>query len=92
MLFVTHYQLVGKRSKKRTVKLMTLFGERGEGPGTLGHYVYADGGGGFVISDESGLARLYEDSVTYAPYMEFETRPLLTIEEAVPTIAAWMTS
>ena len=92
MLFVTHYQLIGKRSKKRTVALMTLFGERGAGPGTLGHYVYADGSGGFVIADESGLARLYEDAVTYSPYLEFETRPLLTIEEAVPTMAAWMSS
>ncbi len=92
MLFVTHYQLIGEPSKERTVELMTLFGERGAGPGALSHYVYADGGGGFVISDESGLERLYEDAVHYSPYMEFETRPLLPIDEAVPTIAAWMSS
>jgi len=90
MLFVTHYQLIGERSKQRTTEVMTLFAERGAGPGTLAHYVYGDGGGGLVIADESGLARLYEDAVHYAPYMEFTTRPILPIDEAVPTIAAWM--
>ena len=45
-----------------------------------------------MISDQSGLERLYEDAINYSPYMEFETRPLLTIEEAVPTIAGWMSS
>ncbi len=92
MLFLTQYQLIGERSKERTVELMTLFGERSAGPGTLHHFVYADGGGGFVISDESGLTRLYEDTLYYAPYMDFQTRPLLTVEEAVPQITAWMTS
>ena len=92
MLFVTHYQLVGKRSKKRVSELMALFGERGPGPGTIAHYVYADGGGGFVISDDSGLTRLYEDALSYSPYMSFETRPLLTIDEAVPSIGEWMSS
>ena len=52
MLFVTHYELIGEPSKARTQELMALFGERGAGEGTLAHYVYADGGAGFVISDD----------------------------------------
>ncbi len=92
MLFVTHYELNGEPSKERTQELMALFAERGAGPGTLAHYVYADGGAGFVISDESGLEVAYETALAYAPYMQFTTRPILTIDEAVPTIAEWMSS
>ncbi len=92
MLFVTHYELNGEPSKERTQELMALFAERGAGPGTLAHYVYADGGAGFVISDESGLEVAYETALAYAPYMQFNTRPILTIDEAVPTIAEWMSS
>jgi len=92
MLFVTHYELNGEPSKERTQELMALFTERGAGPGTLAHYVYADGGAGFVITDESGLEVAYETALAYAPYMQFTTRPILTIDEAVPTIAAWMSS
>ncbi len=92
MLFVTHYELIGERSKERTQELMALFAERGAGPGTLAHYVYADGGAGFVITDESGLEVAYETALAYAPYMQFTTRPIITIDEAVPTIAEWMSS
>ena len=92
MLFVTHYELTGEPSKERTQELMALFTERGPGPGTLAHYVYADGGAGFVITDETGLEVAYETALAYAPYMQFTTRPILTIDEAVPTIAAWMSS
>ncbi len=92
MLFVTHYEEVGEPSKERTQKLMALFGERGSGPGTLTHYVYADGGGGFVIADDSALDALYENAIQYAPYLKFTTRPILTIDDAVPTIVEWMSS
>jgi hypothetical protein len=92
MLFVNHYELIGEPSKERTQELMALFAERGAGPGTIAHYVYADGGAGFVIADESGMESAYETALAYAPYMQFTTRPVLTIEDAVPTIAAWMSS
>ena len=69
---------------------MSLFGERGAPPGKAAHYVDADGSGGFVIADESGLDRLYEDALFYSPYLEFETRPVLTIDDAVPEIGGWL--
>jgi len=34
----------------------------------------------------------YETALAYAPYMQFTNRPILTIDEAVPTIAEWMSS
>ena len=90
MLFVTHYELIGERSKQRSQELMALFGELGTAPGTVAHYVYADGGAGFVIADESSLDTAYETAVNYSEYLKFTTRPIVTIDEAVPTIAKWM--
>ena len=92
MHFVTFYELVGDPSKERSQQLMALFEERGSGSGTVAHYVYADGGGGFVISDGSDMDELYADAVAYAEYLEFSTRPILAIEDAVPTIVEWMSS
>ena len=90
MLFVTHYELTGERSKEKTQALMEVFGERGPGKGTLAHYVYADGGAGFVISDESGMDESYEIALAYSEYMTFTTRPIITIDEAVPQIGKWL--
>jgi hypothetical protein len=55
------------------MELMALFAERGAGPGAIAHYVYADGGAGFVIADESGMESVYETALAYAPYMQFTT-------------------
>ena len=92
MHFVTHYELVGDPTKQRTQQLMALFQERGSGSGTVAQYVYADGGAGFVISDGSDLDQLHEDAVNYSDYLEFHTRPILAVDEAVPTIVEWMGS
>lgn len=89
-MFVIHYQLIGERTKERTAELMAVFGERGAAPGTVAHYVYADGGGGMVIGDN--LDRLYEDALEYSPWMELDARPIISIEDAVPAIAGWMSS
>jgi hypothetical protein len=89
MHYVTFYTLTGKRTKKKTAKLLELFGQRGATPGTLAHYVYADGGGGFILGDETSLERLYEDAVHYAPWMDLSTRPIHSIDEALPVTGAW---
>jgi hypothetical protein len=92
MHYVTTYTLTGKRSKKKTAALLELFAERGATPGTLAHYVYADGGGGFLIGDEATLERLYEDAIHYSKWMELSTRPILAVEESLPIAGAWATS
>ena len=92
MQFVTFYTLTGKRTKKRSAKLLKLFGERGAVSGTSAHYVYADGGGGFLIGDDSTLEGLYEAAIAYSPWMELSTRPILPVEESVPISATWANS
>jgi hypothetical protein len=92
MLYATTYTLTGKRSKKKTAKLLEVFGQRGATPGTTVHYVYADGSGGILIGDETILDRLYEDAVHYSPWMELSARPILSIEDALPVTGAWASS
>ena len=58
--------------------------------GQVAHYVFADGSGGFLIADESALERLYEDALSYSPYLALETRPVLSIDDAVPQITGWL--
>jgi hypothetical protein len=92
MYFLTTYTLTGKRTKKKTAKLLELFAQRGATPGTIAHYVYSDGGGGFLIGDETILERLYEDSIHYAPWMEFSTRPIHSVEDGLAISAGWANS
>ncbi|MGI9529895.1 MAG: DUF3303 family protein [Acidimicrobiia bacterium] len=92
MMYATTYALTGKRSKKRTAKLLELFGQRGATPGTVAHYVFADGGGGLLIGTEEVMERLYEDAIHYSPWMELHTRPVLKIEDAVQISGAWASS
>jgi len=92
MMYATTYTLTGKRSKKRTAKLLELFGQRGSTPGTVAHYVFADGGGGILIGTEEALGRLYEDATYYSPWMDLSTRPILPVEDAVQISGAWASS
>lgn len=71
---------------------MAVFAERGTAPSTIAHWVYADGGGGFLIADEEALDQLYELALHYGPWMDLTTRPIHTIDEALPQIAAFMSS
>ncbi len=92
MQFVTFYTLTGDRTKENVAELMALFAERGAVKGTIQHYVYADGGGGFVIVDETALEQIYENSLAYGQWMEFTIQPIITIDEAVPQIGGFLSS
>lgn len=90
MHYVVNYTLIGERTKENTAELMALFGERGSNESTVAHWVYADGGGGFLITDGTQLELLYEDTLAYGRWMELSSTPIISIEEAVPQILAWM--
>ena len=86
MLFGTRYRIVGDRSPEATKALLAAFAEHGENPGTIAHYVLADGRGGFVINEADSLEEGYANLQNYTQWLEFETYPLLKIEEAVPIL------
>ena len=89
MLFAIHYTGHPNANTKADITaLMTEFGKRGEVAGTIGHYVYP-GGGGFVIVDQE-VSVVYETVTAYSEWLEFDVRPLLTIDDAVPHIMSYI--
>ncbi len=90
MIFITTYRIKPFISKDETRELMSVFAKEGAGPGATAHYFAADGSQGVVISEYDDAAAAYENIVNYAPWMEFETQPFITIEQAVPLISAYL--
>ena len=86
MLFGTRYKFVGDRSPESTKALLAAFGEHGAAPGTIAHYVMADGRGGLLISEHESINDAYANMMHYQQWLEFETHPMLTIDDALPTL------
>ena len=91
MLFVTKYSIRGERTKERVGALMSVFGERGEIPGTVAHYTALDGSFGLVIIESDDPAGLYQATLAYQEWLEMEVTPVLAVEDAVPHIIASLT-
>jgi hypothetical protein len=86
MRFVTTYRVKPHLTREDTKKLMETFAKNGEGPGTTAHYVAADGSHGVVISEIDDAAVAYKSILPYTEWIDYQTVPVLTIEEAVPHI------
>ena len=56
----------------------------GEAPGTIAHYVAADNSGGWAITDQEDATSGYSATLQYSEYIEFETKPVLTMADALP--------
>ena len=56
--------------------------------GTIAHYVMADGRGGLVISENDSMNEAYANMLNYQQWLEFETYPMLTMEDALPSLLA----
>ena len=88
MLFATKYTIRGERTKERVGALLAAFSERGELPGTVAHYTALDGSAGLVIIESDDPAALYEATIAYQEWLEFDVTPIMTVEDAVPLLAA----
>ena len=86
MLFATRYTFKGDQSPKSVKALLAVFAERGPAQGQIAHYVAADGRGGLIISENDSMQQSYEDALHYQQWMDFETIPVLTIDDALPSI------
>ena len=86
MLFITTYKVKPYLSKEETRDLMGVFAKEGEGPGTSAHYLAADGSHGVVISEADDLGPAYRNILDYTQWVEYETKVMLTIDQAVPHI------
>ena len=86
MLFMTTYKIKPFLSNQETKQLLEVFAKEGAGPGTTAHYVAADGSHGVVIAETDDVAGAYRNLQNYTQWVEYETRVMLTAEEAVPLI------
>jgi hypothetical protein len=86
VLFATRYKFKGDQSPDSVKALLKVFAERGPATGEVAHYVATDGRGGLIISENDSMQKPYEDALHYQQWMDFETIPVLTIADALPTI------
>ena len=86
MLFITTYKIKPFLSNDETKKLLEVFAREGAAPGTTAHYVAADGSHGVVIAETDDIAGAYRNIQNYNEWVEYDTKVMLTVEDAVPLI------
>jgi uncharacterized protein DUF3303 len=86
MLFVTTYKIKPFLSNEETQKLLGVFAAEGPGPGTTAHYVAADGSHGVVVAETDDVAGAYRNLQNYTQWVEYDTKVMLPVEDAVPLI------
>ena len=86
MILITTYRVKPYLSNEETKKLLEVFAKEGVGPGATAHYVAADGSHGVVIADTDDVAAGYRNILNYTEWVEYDTKVMLTVEQAVPLI------
>jgi uncharacterized protein DUF3303 len=86
VILMTTYKVKPFLSKSETRNVLEVFGKEGPGPGVTAHYVAADGRCGVVISETDDVAGGYRNIQNYNEWIEYDTKVMLTIEQAVPLI------
>ena len=86
MIFITTYKMKPHLTKEETKELMGVFAKVGNTPGTIANYV----NGGVAIAESDDPAEGYANLLNYQQWMEFETKVVLKVEDAVPLIGAYL--
>ena len=86
MILMTTYRIKPYLSDEETKKLLEVFAKEGPGPGTTAHYVAADGSHGVVVAETDDIAEAYANIQNYTQWVEYDTKVMLTVEQAVPLI------
>ena len=86
MILITTYKLKPFLTKAETRELMEAFGKAGTGPGATAHYVATDNSRGVVISETDDLEGGYRNIQNYTQWVEYDTKVMLSIEQALPHI------
>ncbi len=87
-LYMVTYRYREGLSEDDLQKLTRKFLEVGEDPGTIAHYVRLDGKGGVILEEiPDDTEKDYENTLRYAPWIEFDVFPVTTIEDAFPVMA-----
>lgn len=86
MIFVTTYKIKPFLSKDETRELLGVFAKEGAAPGTMAHYVAADGSHGVVISESDDVEATYRNIQNYTQWVEYDSKVMLKVDQAVPII------
>jgi hypothetical protein len=84
MLFMTTYRVKPYLSRSETKELLDLFAKAGAAPGTIAHYVAADNSAGWTIIEAEDATGGYAATLQYSEFVEFDTTPVLSIDDALP--------
>lgn len=86
MLFFTRYRVKDDVDRDDVRGLLKAFAEKGVSPGTLYHWVAVSGREGFVVQEEADMKKAYEFILAYTDWLDFEIEPILTMEDALPSL------
>ena len=82
MLFLVTWDFIDT-SDEAQARTLELFAKWQPGPGVFqGFYGYADGTGGVAIVEADTAATLARTVAPWVPYLSFETRPILPVQES----------
>ena len=79
----------GPSCAPRTSPLSARF-KKGVPSGAQAHYVAADGSQGVVILETDDLQEGYRNLLNYSEWIEYDTKPYLTLEQALPHISDYI--
>ena len=89
VIFITTYR-IKQISKDETRSLMGVFADKGVVGNVTAHYLAADGSQSVLIAEEDDLEETYRNILNYSEWIEYDTKPYLTIEQAVPHIVDYI--
>ncbi|TIC80487.1 hypothetical protein E8D34_19080 [Nocardioides sp. GY 10113] len=86
MLFLTTYHVRPFLTKAEVAAMMGVFAEVGDAPGVQAHYVHTDGSGGTLLTENDDPTVAYRHLLNFGEWMEFDTKVVLPVDDAVPHI------
>jgi GTP cyclohydrolase III len=86
MFVVTTCKIKPYMTKAETAEMMTAFAETGTAKGEIAHYVAGDNSWGMTIHENDDVAGSYRNMISYSGWIEFDSKVMLTIDEAVPLL------
>jgi hypothetical protein len=86
MITMTTYRVKPFMSHDERRELVALFAEHGTPGRDIGHFIAADNSVGVVITEMDDPAEGFRNILNYTEHVEYETKLMLTIDEAMALI------
>jgi hypothetical protein len=88
MLSVSIYRWSDRaRTKDGIHEVLQRYGDLGEDPGAVAHYIFADGSGGIVIADGPDSEHAYRIGLALGEFIDdVEEHTVLRLEDALPIV------